>query len=156
MKPRMPYMKALYVSFCVVFMAIAAPAAYEPNLLSSFGWAAFFRMVLTIMSISFTVENLQDLRDIKEDRKSGVVTLPSGFGVAWTTKLLIATQITCCLMHFGLSAASILPLRPDMLVVHFLSMLCVWGFGEKTPRYLFQIVLEPLYISPLLMLFLRQ
>merc|ERR1719498_1549414 len=66
LKPRIPYLKALYVSICVAFMAVAAPAAYDPTLLAGFSTAGLMRLLVLILSVSFTIENLQDLRDIKE------------------------------------------------------------------------------------------
>eukprot|EP00930_Biecheleria_cincta_P098311 TRINITY_DN89980_c0_g1_i1.p1 TRINITY_DN89980_c0_g1~~TRINITY_DN89980_c0_g1_i1.p1 ORF type:complete len:405 (+),score=58.20 TRINITY_DN89980_c0_g1_i1:30-1244(+) len=155
LKPRMPYLKAAYVSLCVVFMAVAAPAAYDPALLSSFAPAALIRLVLVIMSVSFTVENLQDLRDIKEDREAGVVTIPSGLGVDWTKNFLLFSQFACVALQCCLQMAHVLPLRADMLLIHALCGICAMSFKENTPPYMFQVILEPLYVSPLAMLAVR-
>eukprot|EP00440_Ansanella_granifera_P031785 gb/GFBE01034495.1/.p1 GENE.gb/GFBE01034495.1/~~gb/GFBE01034495.1/.p1 ORF type:complete len:413 (+),score=64.75 gb/GFBE01034495.1/:1-1239(+) len=154
-KPRMPYLKAAYVSLCVVFMAVAAPAAYDPSLLASFSSSALLRLVLVILSVSFTIENLQDLRDIKEDREAGVVTIPSGLGVDWTAKFLLLSQFVCVALQCCLSMANLLPLRADMLLIHALCGICAMSFKENTPPYLFQVILEPLYMSPLVMLLVR-
>mmetsp|Transcript_95116 Transcript_95116/g.268705 ORF Transcript_95116/g.268705 Transcript_95116/m.268705 type:complete len:425 (+) Transcript_95116:91-1365(+) len=155
LKPRMPYLKAAYVSLCVVFMSIAAPAAYEPGLLAGFSVAALMRLLLLIISISFTIENLQDLRDVREDREAGVVTLPSGLGAEWTARLLLTSQVSCVLLQVCLAISGLLPLRPDMLAIHILCSVCALGFSENTPRCLFQVILEPLYVSPLAMLLVR-
>lgn len=155
LKPRMPYLKAAYVSLCVVFMAVAAPAAYDPALLSSFAPAELIRLVLVIMSVSFTVENLQDLRDIKEDREAGVVTIPSGLGVDWTKNFLLFSQFVCVALQCCLQMANVLPLRADMLLIHALCGICAMSFKENTPPYMFQVILEPLYVSPLVMLAVR-
>merc|ERR1711870_27260 len=145
-----------YVSFCVVFMAVAAPAAYNPDLLTGFSASALLRMIMVILSISFTIENLQDLRDIREDKEAGVVTLPSGLGAECTSKILLLSQVSCILSQFGMAALSILPLRLDMLLLHVLCMVCAISFNETTPRYLFQVILEPLYVSPAALLAVRQ
>jgi len=155
LKPRMPYLKAAYVSLCVVFMAVAAPAAYDPALLSSFAPAALMRLVLVIMSVSFTVENLQDLRDIKEDREAGVVTIPSGLGVDWTKNFLLFSQFACVALQCCLQMANVLPLRADLLLIHALCGICAMSFKENSPPYMFQVILEPLYVSPLVMLAVR-
>lgn len=155
MKPRMPYMKAAYVAFCVVFMAVAAPAAYDPSLLTGFSGTALLRMIMVIVSISFTIENLQDLRDIREDKEAGVVTLPSGLGAEWTARILMLSQIACLVFQFGMAAMQTLPLRLDMLLVHVVCMLCAMSFSETTPKYLFQVILEPLYVSPAALLAVR-
>jgi hypothetical protein len=155
LKPRMPYLKAAYVSLCVVFMAVAAPAAYDPSLLAGFSSVALLRLLLLIMSVSFTIENLQDLRDIKEDREAGVVTLPSGLGVEWTARLLTASQIGCIIFQFCVASIAAVPLRIDMLAIHILCILCALGFNESTPPCLFQVVLEPLYMSPVALLVMR-
>mmetsp|Transcript_7857 Transcript_7857/g.18336 ORF Transcript_7857/g.18336 Transcript_7857/m.18336 type:complete len:432 (-) Transcript_7857:62-1357(-) len=154
-KPRIPYFKAAYVSICVVFMAVAAPMAYQPALLSGFSLAAFFRLLLLLMSVSFTVENLQDLRDIQEDRAAGVVTLPSGLGAARSGRLLLATLVLGVGVNCALALFRVLPLRVDILVVYLLCMVCAVSFKESTPRRWFQAVLEPLYVSPLLILMIR-
>jgi 4-hydroxybenzoate polyprenyltransferase len=155
LKPRIPYLKAAYVSLCVVFMAVAAPAAYDPSLLMGFSPVALLRLVLLILSVSFTIENLQDLRDIKEDREAGVVTLPTGLGEEWTARVLTALQMGCIIFQFALAYLAALPLRVDMLLIHVLCILCAVGFRENTRPYLFQVVLEPLYMSPIALLFLR-
>merc|ERR1712151_985287 len=96
-----------------------------------------------------------DLRDIREDKEAGVVTLPSGFGIEWTRRLLLTSQIASIVLQFGFAAAGLLPLRLDMLVVHSLCILCAFAFRETTPRSLFQLILEPLYVAPLAMVAVR-
>lgn len=154
LKPRMPYMKAAYVSLLVVFLAFAAPTAYAPALLSGVGVSALLRMGAVIFCVAFTVENLQDLRDVVEDRKAGVVTLPSGLGRHQAGQLLLAVQVACALLHVLSGALGRLPLRPDMLVVYALCILGSRVFGPKMPRSLFQVALEPLYATPLAALML--
>jgi len=151
LKPRMPYMKAVYVSLCVVFMAFAAPAAYMPGLLSSAGLGALTRMLILIFGVSFTVENLQDIRDVAEDRLRKVVTLPSGMGVPRTRSLLLALQATSVVLHLVITRAAQLPLRLDLLGIYGVCGLITMAFDERTPRWRFQVVLEPLYVAPLLM-----
>jgi len=158
LKPRLPYMKAAYVSICVMFMAIAAPAAYTPGLLSSLGIAAFLKIMSLIFCVSFTIENLQDLRDIDEDKKTGVVTIPSGLGAAMAVRVLLGVQGLCAVLHCGLSYLGALPLRPELLSVHVLcalSTLCVLWLGARAPLSFFKVVLEPLYAAPLLAIFVR-
>lgn len=149
LKRRMPYMKAVYVSLCVVYMAAAAPAAYSPGLLAAPGAAALARLLLLIFGISFTIENLQDMRDIREDRAVGIVTLPSGLGVERTARVLLALQALAVVVHCGLAWAAALPLRLDLLLLYACCGLCTLYFQEHTPRSLFQVLLEPLYVAPL-------
>jgi len=149
LKRKMPYLKAAYVSLCVVFMGIAAPAAYSPGLLGVLGAAALARLCLLLFCVAFTVEHLQDLRDVDEDREAGVVTLPSGLGPELAGRVLLAGQVMGLLLHLGLGAAARLSLRPEMVAVHVACCLCALGFRPGTPRSLFQVALEPLYAAPL-------
>lgn len=149
LKPRMPYLKAVFVSLCVVYMAVAAPAAYAPAVLQALGPAALSRLLLLVFCISFTIENLQDVRDIREDRKAGVVTIPSGLGSSRSAHVLLAVQAAGLAFHCGLTWTAALPLRLDLILVHVCCSLCTACFREETPRSLFQLVLEPLYVAPL-------
>jgi len=149
LKRRMPYMKAAYVSLCVVYMAVAAPAAYSPGLLSALGAAALARLLLLVFSISFTIENLQDVRDIREDRAAGVVTIPSGLGAERAARVLLGLQALAAALQLLLAWAAALPPRPDLLLLHACCGLCAVRFREQTSRSLFQVVLEPLYVAPL-------
>lgn len=149
LKRRMPYMKAVYVSLCVVYMAVAAPAAYSPGLLTALGAAALLRLLLLVFGIAFTIENLQDMRDVCEDRAAGVVTIPSGLGAECTVRVLLGTQALALMLHVILIWAAALPLRLDLLLVHACCGLCTMLFRDRTPRSLFQIVLETLYAAPL-------
>lgn len=149
LKPKMPYLKAAYVSLCVVFMALAAPAAYAPGLLGVLGTAALARLCLLVFCVAFTVEHLQDLRDVDEDQEMGVVTLPSGLGAKRAGHILRAVQAGGLLLHVSIGAGAGLPWRVDMLAVHVVCCLCSLAFGPQTPRCLFQVALEPLYAAPL-------
>lgn len=156
LKPYMPYMKAIYVSACVVFMALAAPAAYVPGLLASLGWRELTRLVLLILGVAFTVENLQDVRDIDEDRKANVVTLPSGLGRRWTVRLLVGVHVLCGLAQWSLATTS---LRPEFLAVHALCALmasAVLRWRRALPYSFFQVALEPLYVAPLFFCTIRR
>lgn len=155
LKRRMPYMKAAYVSLCVVFMAAAAPAAYAPGLLPAMGVFCLARLLLLVFGISFTIENLQDVRDIREDRANNVVTLPSGLGAKQTARIVIGLQALLALAQAGLVWAGSLPLRPEFFLLHGACGLCALSFRESTRRSLFQLVLEPLYVAPLLVSGLR-
>lgn len=156
LKPRMPYMKAIYVSLCVVFMALAAPEAYSPGLLGGLCWAELMRLVLLVFGVAFTVENLQDLRDVREDTEAGVVTLPSGLGESRAVQLLVASQVLCGLLHWGLvclpALGSIPVLRPDYFAVHIICALMAGAalkWHKRWPRSVFQVAVEPLYTAPL-------
>lgn len=149
MKPKMPYLKAAYVSLLVTFLAVAAPAAYLPGLLTTVGMAGALRLCMLIFCVAFTVEHLQDLRDVADDRVAGVVTLPSGLGPRRAGQVLLGIQAAAALAHVALGAVARLPLRPDMLAVYGVCAIMSRIFGERTPRSLFQVVLEPLYATPL-------
>lgn len=155
LKKKMPFFKAVYVSLCVVFMAIMGPAAYAPGLLKYMGASALWRLCGLIFCVAFTVEHLQDLRDVDEDREIGVVTLPSGLGVERAGALLVAVQTACVLLHLLVGILAGLPPRLDMLAVYALCCLCARSFGTSTPRSLFQIALEPLYVTPLVALLVQ-
>lgn len=157
LKSRMPYLKALYVSLCVLFMAFAAPEAYVPGLLGGLGWAALARLAVLVLGVAFTVENLQDLRDVSEDTEAGVVTLPSGLGEQRAVRLLVATQVLCGLAHWGLVCLSapraVAALRPDFIAVHVLCALMAGAalkWHRRWPRSVFQVAVEPLHTAPLL------
>jgi len=137
------------VSLCVVYMAVAAPAAYAPGLLSAPGAASLARLLLLIFGISFTIENLQDVRDVREDTAAGVVTLPSGLGIKRTARVLLVLQALAATFHCGLTWAAALPLRPELLLLYACCSLCTVCFRENTRRSLFQVILEPLYVAPL-------
>merc|ERR550532_1417457 len=130
-------------------MAVAAPAAYAPGILSSLGAPALCRLLVLVFCIAFTVENLQDLRDVGEDREAGVVTLPSALGPRAAALALLSAQLAGLLAHLGLSWAARLPLRPEMLLVYLSCGLSAACFREGTMRSLFQVALEPLYVVPL-------
>mmetsp|Transcript_57360 Transcript_57360/g.134279 ORF Transcript_57360/g.134279 Transcript_57360/m.134279 type:complete len:391 (-) Transcript_57360:165-1337(-) len=151
LKPRMPYCKAFYVSLCVVFMAVAAPCAYAPALLSSLGPASLSQLLLLIFSVALTVEQLQDIRDVDEDLEAQVVTLPIGLGLQKARRLLLAFQAATFAAHVIVMRLAQLPLRPNFLGVHAACGLCALAFTANTPRTLFQVLLEPLYALPLLM-----
>ncbi|CAL1129811.1 unnamed protein product [Cladocopium goreaui] len=155
LKPRMPYCKAFYVSICVVFMAVAAPCAYAPTLLSSLGGATFWQLLLLIFSVALTVEQLQDIRDVDEDLEAQVVTLASGLGQRRARQLLLLFQAASLSLHILIMQRAHLPLRPHFLAVHVACGLCSMGFTSETPRSLFQVLLEPLYALPLLATVLR-
>lgn len=155
MKPNMPYMKAAYVSCCVVFLAVAAPWAYVPGVFEALRPAALLRLCMLIFCVAFTVEHLQDLRDVSEDQEAGVVTLPSGLGVERGTQLLLAVQLAAVLVHLVLSNVAGLPLRLDMLAVYAACAASGRFFVSQTPRSLFQVALEPLYVMPLAALVAR-
>lgn len=157
LKPRIPYLKAAYVSLCVIFMAVAAPAAYAAPgaVLGALGTAALVRLLLVMFCVSFTIEHLQDVRDIDEDRKAGVVTLPSGLGEQTARRALLAVQAACVALHVCVTRAGVLEPRPDLLAIHALCGAGALCFRAETPRSLFQVVLEPLYAVPLAAALLR-
>ncbi|OLQ12485.1 hypothetical protein AK812_SmicGene3600 [Symbiodinium microadriaticum] len=149
LKPHMPYCKAFYVSFCVLFMAIAAPCAYAPGLLSSLGRASLCQLLLLIFSVALTVEQLQDIRDVDEDLEAQVVTLPTGLGARRARQLLLTFQVVSLAVHLLVMRLAHLPLRPHFLGVHAACSVCAVAFTQRTPRSLFQVLLEPLYAFPL-------
>lgn len=149
LKPHMPYCKAFYVSFCVLFMAIAAPCAYAPGLLSSLGRASLCQLLLLIFSVALTVEQLQDIRDVDEDLEAQVVTLPTGLGARRARQLLLTFQAVSLAVHLLVMRLAHLPLRPHFLGVHAACSVCAVAFTQRTPRSLFQVLLEPLYAFPL-------
>merc|ERR1719507_2758314 len=136
-------------------MAFAAPAAYAPGILATTSTATLARLVLLIFCIAFTVENLQDIRDIREDKEASVVTLLSGLGVPATTRVLLVLQLVSGIIHCTLAKTAALPLRLDLLAVYACCGVCTVAFRENTPRSLFQVVLEPLYVVPLAVAALR-
>ncbi|CAE8639540.1 unnamed protein product, partial [Polarella glacialis] len=139
LKKSMPYLKAFYVSLCVLFMAVAAPSAYAPSLLTALSAGALLRMLVLIFSVAFTVEHLQDLRDVREDREAGVVTLPSGLGPSNARRLLVAIQAACLLAHFMATWLDpTLPLRLELFGVHALCGLCAVFFRSTTRHFKFQ------------------
>jgi len=151
LKPKMPYLKAAYVSLCVVFMAAAAPSAYAPGLLTALGGVEVFRLCLLIFVLAFTVEHLQDFRDVREDREVGVITIPSGLGPERARRLLLLVQFMGAVLHTAVGSVWNLPLRLGMLMSYVSAGIVAASFGPRTPRCLFQVVLEPLYIVPLLL-----
>jgi len=155
LKRRMPNMKAVFVGLCVVYMSVAAPAAYSPGLVWSLGAASLARLLLLIFSISFTIENLQDVRDISEDRDSGVVTLPSSLGAERAARMMLALQALGMVSHCALTWAASLPLRPDLLALYACCGLFTLLLRERTPRSLFQVLLEPMYVAPLVVVAAR-
>lgn len=150
LKQRMPYMKAFYVSLCVVFLATAGPAAFFPSLLSGLSWALLGRLALLIFCVAFSVEHLQDLRDVQEDQEAGVVTWPSGLGEARARRWLLAVQGLCLMLHGALTWVASLPVRLDFIGIYAVCGLCAVSFSKRTPRSLFQVILEPLYAAPLI------
>jgi len=149
LKRLMPYGKAFYVSACVLFMALAAPCACAPALLNSLTGASFLQLVLLLVSVSQTVEQLQDLRDLEEDKEAQVVTLASGLGEYKARQFLLRFQAVSLFLHFFLMQWARLPVRPHFLVVHLACCVCAISFNRQTPRTLFQVLLEPLYLLPL-------
>lgn len=149
LKRKMPYMKALYVSLCVVYMAFAAPAAFVPGLLTFLTGAQFARLLLLIFCVAFTIEHLQDVRDVEEDRQAGVVTVPSGLGTKRARWVLLGVQAACFSAQSVISWAAGLPLRPGFVAMYVVCCLCAVTFSERTPRSFFQVLLEPLYGAPL-------
>lgn len=150
LKRKMPYMKAFYVSICVLFMAVMGPVAFAPFLLGVQSCASLARLLLLVFCVAFSIENLQDLRDMHEDQEAGVVTLPSGLGEARARSWLLAIQGICLLLQAVIAWVACLPVRLDFLGIHAACSLCAMCFGKRTPRSLFQVLLEPLYAAPLL------
>ncbi|CAJ1371759.1 unnamed protein product [Effrenium voratum] len=155
LKRYMPYCKAFFVSACVVFMALAAPSAYAPALFGSLSAASMAQLLLLIFSVALTVEQLQDLRDVREDLEAQVVTLPSGLGPRRARQLLLGFQAASTALHVLIMLGARLPLRPHFLAVHMTCSLCALSFTRDTPRSLFQVLLEPLYALPLLATMMR-
>eukprot|EP00929_Paragymnodinium_shiwhaense_P041666 TRINITY_DN21626_c0_g1_i1.p1 TRINITY_DN21626_c0_g1~~TRINITY_DN21626_c0_g1_i1.p1 ORF type:complete len:405 (-),score=40.03 TRINITY_DN21626_c0_g1_i1:179-1393(-) len=155
LKKRIPCLKAAYVSLCVVFMTVAAPTAYAPGLLEALGGSGLLRLVLLVGCVSFTIENLQDSRDVEEDDANGVVTLPSAWGITRTKHFLLAVQVGCALLHCTVGWAAGLSLRPELLAIYGACAACSMVFTDSTPRSLFQVALEPLYALPLMAVAVR-
>ncbi|CAE7255767.1 unnamed protein product [Symbiodinium natans] len=108
-------------------------------------------LLLLIFSVALTVEQLQDIRDVDEDLEAQVVTLPTGLGARRARRLLVTFQVVGMAAHLLVMWLARLPLRPHFLGVHAACSLCALAFTQRTPRTLFQVVLEPLYALPLFM-----
>jgi len=152
-KRRLSFFKAPFVNLCVVFMAGALPVACMMSEFAlgraPFTVAGMVQSLLPILCVSFTVEQLQDVRDIKEDARVGYTTLPSKFGSERAITSLLVFQMFCLALHCWITHAAALGWRADLALVYASCMLIGRCFNEHTPRWLFQVVLEPLYVVPL-------
>jgi 4-hydroxybenzoate polyprenyltransferase len=152
-KRRLSCFKAIFVTLCVVFMAAALPvacSAWTPVAeMGSVTAAGFARSLLLISCVSFTVEQLQDVRDISEDKKVGVETLASRCGAKEAIRWLRRYQLLCLVLHCCTPYFTGLQLRADQIVVYGACIVFGLSFHERTPPYLFQLALEPLYAVPL-------
>lgn len=159
-----PYFKSIFVSLCVTFMVVACPFVLDrgatteqfvPGKLWKMGVQRqpllFGQLCFTIFTMQITMENLQDMRDVKEDRRSGTKTLPVGMGLRQTKLLLLSCYVMVGIILHTLPAMFDWYRGPhgSLIFAMFLVLVLVIGIGNRTGNIVFSYI-EVMLSLPLL------
>ncbi|MEK8018760.1 MAG: UbiA family prenyltransferase [Candidatus Parabeggiatoa sp.] len=155
------FLKSFYVAACVTFMTVAAPIAFFSMGTTAIPWGAMLQLSLFIFTTSLIIENLQDCRDIRDDWKNGTKTLPVGMGIRRTKLFLIYVNALYSLVHLllpllpnvipSLANVEVIELRAEMVIVTVFCSIAIVYFTFDTPRFLFSVLLETIYLLPIIL-----
>jgi 4-hydroxybenzoate polyprenyltransferase len=137
--------KNLYVSLfwalSIVFLALYTNSKFEPTLLILFIFV-FLRFIVSTVFF--------DLKDIESDKKEGLKTIPTVFGLRETTRLLNIVNLVSVLLLVGAILFRILPVYSASLVLFFFYDLYYVTWGAKKEkgvlRFISYVVVDGEYI----------
>lgn len=147
-----PGTKAWLVCGSITYAVVAVPLAYAQQLphLSTAITALWLLIFIGSNSHMF------DIRDIKSDRKKGVLTLPLLTGVKRTRLILTGLNgLTLALLAYGLSRGLLVPPAIIALPATLLSLVYIWALTPKTPHPIFSVWIDGVLFLPAILIVLR-
>uniref|UniRef100_A0A7S4PMC4 Uncharacterized protein n=2 Tax=Guillardia theta TaxID=55529 RepID=A0A7S4PMC4_GUITH len=145
----LPCSKAFFVAFSTSFMALFAPLAYANSrrLPAGPAWRESAQALTLVFLISFSVENLQDVRDLDSDRAAGTVTLALKLGVRRTKCLLTSLWFLFAAMQVRANGAKSSTVQ---LLVALTVVSLTWSPVIISSKFFYSLLLESVFASPLL------
>lgn len=142
-----PGIKAWIVCGTLTYAVVAVPLAYAA---APFNLAA---ALLTMFLLVFIGSNshIFDVRDVNSDREKGVLTMPVIIGLSGTR--LIWTSLNLMILLLFWSVADVLPVPQLGVVVPatIVTLIYIWTLDTKTPRNVYNILIDGLLFLPALL-----
>lgn len=147
-----PGTKAWLVCGSITYAVVAVPLAYAQQLphLSTAITALWLLIFVGSNSHMF------DIRDLKSDRKKGVLTLPLLTGVKRTRLILtVLNGLTLALLAYGFNKGLLVPQAIIALPATLLSLVYIWALTPKTPHPIFSVWIDGILFLPAVLIILR-
>ncbi|MGF1487336.1 MAG: UbiA family prenyltransferase [Prochloraceae cyanobacterium] len=145
-----PGSKAIIVAVTLTYATVALPIAYTE---ANFNLARAILLTIFLLVFIGTNSHLFDLRDLKEDRAAGVLTLPVVIGVKSTRILFTLLNILVLIIFAAYWFETGKIFTPiTILGAIALDLIIIWWLKPTTPRNVYNISIDGCLFLPLLLI----